>query len=83
MQAKSTYSNVQNIHYRSITPREFSYRLTSWAFVFRPLAGSPLHFNQNFNSSTFREAGVLPFREAPGISCSVSLALFEFVLIVG
>ena len=43
-----------------------SHVFTSAAFVLRPFAGSPLHFNQNFsNSEGFRLQS-----EAPGISFS-------------
>lgn len=54
----------------------------SWAFVFRPLAGSPLHFSQNFSSCTFKLAGALPLNDEPGISASESFKLFETELIM-
>ena len=60
--------------------KAISHLLTSSAFVLRPFAGSPLHFNQNFNSSFFSSDGFRPHREAPGISFSSrSEALNEVV----
>ena len=47
-----------------------SHLFTSSAFVLRPFAGSPLHFNQNFRSSFFNSEGFRPHSEAPGISFS-------------
>ena len=47
-----------------------SHLFTSSAFVLRPFAGSPLHFNQNFSSSFFNSEGFRPQSEAPGISFS-------------
>ena len=60
--------------------KAISHLLTSSAFVLRPFPGSPLHFNQNFNSSFFSSDGFRPHREAPGISFSSrSKALDEVV----
>ena len=59
-----------------------SYLLASLPFVFRPLAGSPLHFTQNLCSCTFKLAGALPPSDEPGISASTSFGLFETELIV-
>ena len=47
-----------------------SHLFTSSAFILRPFAGSPLHFNQNFSSSFFNSEGFRPQSEAPGISFS-------------
>ena len=47
-----------------------TYRLTSWAFVSKPLAGSSRHSSQKRNSSFFSSNGFLPFKEEPGISVS-------------
>ena len=47
-----------------------AYRLTSWAFVCKPLAGSSRHSSQKRNSSFFSSNGFLPFKEEPGISVS-------------
>ena len=49
-----------------------SYLFTNCAFVFNPFNVSPLHFSQKRSSSFFSVAGDLPWREAPGISSSVS-----------
>ena len=47
-----------------------SHLFTSSAFVLRPFAGSPLHFNQDFSSSVFISEGFRPQSEAPGMSFS-------------
>ena len=47
-----------------------THRFTSSAFVLSPFAGSPLHLNQNFNSSFLSSDGFRPNNEAPGISSS-------------
>jgi len=49
-----------------------TYRLTIWAFVRSPFAGSFLHFSQKRNSSFFYSAGFLPAKDDPGISSSLS-----------
>ena len=60
-----------------------AYRLTSWAFVRKPLAESSRHLSQKRNSSFFSSDGFLPFKEEPGISLSerttdiVSLVSFD------
>ena len=46
------------------------YRLTSWAFVRKPLAGSSWHLSQKRNSSFFSSNGFLSFKEEPGILLS-------------
>ena len=51
---------------------ESAYRLTSWAFVRNPFAGSFLHLSQKRNSSVFSSAGFLPAKDDPGISSSLS-----------
>ena len=50
------------------------YLFTSSAFVLSPFARSPLHRNQNFNSSFLSSDGFHPCKEAPGISSSVRTA---------
>ena len=60
-----------------------AYRLTSWVFVRKTLAGSSRHLSQKRNSSFFSSDGFLPFKEEPGISLSerttgiVSLVSFD------
>ena len=56
-----------------IVNKTTTHRFTSSAFVLSPFAGSPLHLNQNFNSSFLSSDGFQPNNEAPGISSSERL----------
>ena len=56
-----------------IVNKTMTHRFTSSAFVLSPFAGSPLHLNQNFNSSFLSSDGFRPNNKALGISSSVRL----------
>ena len=56
-----------------IVNKTTTHRFTSSAFVLSPFAGSPLHLNQNFNSSFLSSDGFRPNNETPGISSSERL----------
>ena len=66
--ALNTYKQTDRIVNKTTT-----HRFTSSAFVLSPFAGSPLHLNQNFNSSFLSSDGFRPNNEAPGISSSERL----------